>query len=69
MTEQVKVTWKPAIVMLQYKGSGDFLKTELPKLLQELLEIYLSGLGGMNTPEFSKVQDTETEENSSGRSI
>ena len=43
MTEQVKVSWKLGNVELQYEGNEGFLKTELPKLFQELLEIYKSG--------------------------
>jgi hypothetical protein len=45
MTEQlqVKVSWKLGNIEMQYEGNEGFLKTELPKLFQELLEIYKSG--------------------------
>ncbi len=43
MTELVKVSWKLGNIELQYEGNESFLKTELPKLFHELLEIYKSG--------------------------
>jgi len=67
MTEQlqVKVSWKLGNIELQYEGNESFLKTELPKLFQELLEIYKSSLpnGELKQPELPPVTEkpiTET---------
>ena len=45
MTEQlqIKVSWKLGNIELQYEGNESFLKTELPQLFQQLLEIYKFG--------------------------
>ena len=53
---------------MQYEGNEGFLKTELPKLFQELLEIYKSGFpsGELEQPEPPPVMEkkiTETDSN------
>lgn len=70
MTEQfqVKVLWKLANIEMQYEGNEGFLTTGLPKLFQELLEIYKSGSknGDLEPPELPPVTDypvTETHTN------
>jgi hypothetical protein len=55
MTEQlqVKVLWKLGNIEMQYEGNESFLTTGLPRLFQELLEIYKSGSknGELEPPE------------------
>ena len=69
MPELVKVSWKLGNVELQYEGNEGFLKTELPKLFQQLLEIYKSGPknGGLEPPETPRVTENPIRENPSAR--
>lgn len=66
MTEQIKVSWKLGSVEMHYEGNEDFLKAELPKLFQELLEIYKSGSknGGPALTEFPRVTENPMVETS-----
>jgi hypothetical protein len=64
MTDQVKVSWKAGNVELQYEGSEEFLLKELPKLFQELLDIYKSSSknGEQEPPEPPHVTESPTSE-------
>ena len=68
MTEQVKVSWKLGGVEMQYEGNEEFLKTELPKLFQQLLEIYKSGPknGELEPLELPRVKENSIIENPNG---
>jgi hypothetical protein len=70
MTEQVKVSWKIGSAELQYEGNENFLKSELPKLFRELLEIYKTGSEReKEMPQLPPIKDELPVESSNGQKL